>query len=272
VPTARDKVWEQIEREFEVHVPHETRGRLEEAGLVADVLSTDRTAQKRSYAVLAAHALGITDRHPNELRPTDSRWQLWADLSERAGAPLWQPFRPSVRSKTRQAPGGAPVGRVATVTLELDARMPLDDVVRLLRRWWPKFASIGFVRPSRRMQPQTLAQVRHVCLDSELNATWEERWRSWEQRNRRRGRGWRFADRRAFITNFHRAEQALTGVRGGLAWFYEPLARAPDSELRRLARLGGESAAQELRRREDIHVDLLKESLSALEKEEANRG
>jgi len=264
VHTGSDRIWRSVEMDSGQTIPVEVREQLE--GLVATVLSSTEDTRIRAYGRLVAAAIGANTARSvhSESRP-DERSRLWRDLGDAAGADLWQPFRVEGRSQARVAPSGAPVANVTTVSVFLDGRMPLEDLLSGLRKMWPKLVAAELVRPTRRMQKRTVAQLRHVCLECIPDDTWETRWRSWQDRYRKRG--WGFRDRRSFITNFHRAERALTGASGGLAWFYSSDARLTEKELTDRINAGDRAAMVEARRREDMYFGWLTDRMRTLERQ-----
>ncbi len=172
----------------------------------------------------------------------DGRWPLIAELIEAsqqaAGTtPSHRPWEPiSIERRTalelRTGAAGAPLsGRVG---ISFDDRLSLRALVDELRRLWPELRREGYVRRTRPLGERTLALLRFVCMASEPDTPWRERWEAW---NRSRREPWRFKDARAFTTTFHRAERQLTGEAHGLAPFYDRAALLHETDRDAFRRL-----------------------------------
>jgi hypothetical protein len=199
----------------------------------------------------------------------DPRWALLAELSGRAGWPLYQPtiFRPWLRGG-----GGHPLPRSNAVEVRFDDRFTQDAAVAMIRKQWPELVRLGIVRSRpRRMKDNTIELLRFVCLQTDVDDSWETRWRAWEARYGKRGTGWGYSTRRAFISDVHRAEQSLVGHSRGLAWFYDPIAREERKALNRRYWAGDTEAAKELLRREQMGSASLKELQGRIDKGVAKR-
>ena len=216
-------LWAAVAERLGYSVPDAARQFLRTQGLVETVLDAP-VAASRSIAFedlipyvedMRTSGLigGATIATPDVSK--DPRWGLIAELKAKLhpDALPWAPL-----SFLGQA--ADPFGRLGDLRLrvEFDARMPLDQVVKALREAWPRLREQGVVRQTRRWKPRAVALIRHVCLDIPPEASWSARLTAWNQRYAE----WAFKDARAFNTEFHKLEAALTGSKRGLAPFYDP--------------------------------------------------
>jgi hypothetical protein len=143
--------------------------------------------------------------------------------------------------------GESPPELKRNVQVGFDDRLSLQEVIRLLRRYWPNLRTRGFVRTTHPLEKRKVELLRHVCLNAQ-NVSWGERLRRWNQKHPEG----RYRDTRAMITACRDAAESLTGYRNGLAWFYDKMVRMPRVELKALADGGDTAAKREWSRRRKV--------------------
>ena len=163
----------------------------------------------------AAGALGWT---PEPRGTPDEKWAVWADLVARAKNRMrWTPIACTVvRDES--------VSAMPSVRIELsiDHRMSASMLKREVDSIWQQLREAGWVRWTRPLSPKWAALVRFVCLESELDESWDERLLKWNTYvSEHAPADWAYSDRWAMSSDFRRAETQLTGRRHGLSWFYE---------------------------------------------------
>jgi hypothetical protein len=187
------------------------------------------------------------DKLPRALR-RDERWPLWRELIERRAEllgerphePPWTPLR---FSQHREA---------NTIVFAFDRRLADKTVRAALERELPRLRAKGWLVASQPLSKRELALVRHVCLDSPIDASWRERAKGW-RRSRfcrihpkwaKRYRGKKAA--RRFEKDFHKAETRLAGRSRALGVHYDPQVRERQREIHSQRELLGMAAAEPL--------------------------
>jgi len=139
----------------------------------------------------------------------DARWDLLLDLGMLPSAPV---------VAERALRYSIDAGDYSGVRITFDARLSKQALFAVLTELWPELRSKGWVRPTRSLESRKLALVRHVCIDSNVDATWRDRLAAWNNAHPE----WSYSDVRALRSDFDRAEKSLTGRKWGLARFYNP--------------------------------------------------
>jgi hypothetical protein len=155
----------------------------------------------------------------------DGRWALLAELEE---------ARESLRTDKSSEPFKEPlrISRVCSprsmsprrITVTFDNRLSQQTLVRALRRTWPTLAREGWIRRTRPLDERTVDLLRFVCLETPPEWTWRARLAEWDRTRPQ----YPYAGVRPFESAFRRAEEALTGERRGLAWFFDRTSRYSD--------------------------------------------
>jgi len=202
------------------------RGFLEERGLLSEYLN-GLSAQERELTV--EDACGIRDsleRHGlvwrsggDELEASDDsdgRWVLLHDLGKRWADDVGA-SAPPAPLRFRCGYEWDALGQVPRVSLDFDGRVSLRAVLSGVRSMWPLMAANGWVRRTRPLGDRKLALVRFVCLETEIGTGWEDRRKAWNEAHPEA----EYPDRWSLRSDFSKAEESLTGQRGGLARFYD---------------------------------------------------
>ncbi|MEE8421509.1 MAG: hypothetical protein V3S31_01890 [Dehalococcoidia bacterium] len=273
-PANERELWEDIAAELGFKVPDSWRRYARERGTVKTALDTtpdiapgewektgaDRRRAHLEYIVedLGAMARAGVPGGPIAVTPAgDGRWRLIAELSEasqratgtppaeqRPWAPITIERRAVLDFDTEQI---SPL-RAGRVTISFDDRLSLRALVDELRRLWPELRDRGYVRRTRPLGERTIALLRFVSLRGEPDTPWRARREAWNESCRE---GWRLKDVRAFTTAFHRGEFQLTGVRQGLAPYYERAALLQQTDPEAFQKLlkAGDPGARKAQRR-----------------------
>ena len=230
-----EALWNRVERELGHEVPQWWRHLSEQLGWVNDALAgsdEDDEDFDDDVASLVDHMETFKDEGlpterpgaPVELREQaqpagrDGRWELLADLSYRWGGTERQGLPVAIR----QGEDSSDTGRMLNlrrVEISVDHRLSLRSLIARLRQIWPQLQSQGIAAGARPMDERTIVLLRHVTLDTPIDASWPERFESWTRKHPQ----WSFTDRQDFINKFHRAEKRLLNG-GTLAPFYSPVA------------------------------------------------
>lgn len=254
-PRTERGLWSRIERKIGHTVAPELREFCRRRGAVAAVLDArDDADQEEEFndlctVVETAVAVGLAPAS-EPLTPRiegDDRWALWAELDARyqAGA-AWPASRTYVPVEINPPqPFRLPPERTPMVRVRFDARLSQRALFAAVKAAWPGLSADGEVRRTRLMGDRGIALVRQVCLQDAPGTPWRRRLARW---NEAQQEAWHFKDARPFQSAFRRAEAQLTGRRGGLAWYYDPLARLTPRELDERAQAGDKKAADRLLR------------------------
>ena len=184
----------------------------------------------------------------------DPRWELLQDLHRVANpsASAWSPVEIGVSRPVGFYTGEAAPPMSTRVQISFDSRLAFRSLARYLRENWRKLLEDGIVEDTQPLGERKVAVLSHVCL-VKPEASWEERFRSWNRKYPQ----WRYRARQDFITACHDAEESLTGNRHGLAWFYNAKTKLRTSDLVSLARQGDKDAIRELERRKEAGIKSL---------------
>ena len=160
---------------------------------------------------------------------TDARWPLWRELMARrlpATEAPWEPLTFTLVYDTSAFPV-----RNQRVVISFDYRLSRQALGTELRNIWPRLQDGKWLRPGKPINADAAKIVHFNCLEVEPGTPWRERLDEWK---RQAPPNHRYADHRAFHSEFKRAEERLTGSKYGLAWFYEDIVRS--GRLRNLER------------------------------------
>lgn len=154
---------------------------------------------------------------------SDPRWQLWKDLREAAGvSPGWEPF---VMRRIMDVSTDNPALLSDRVEISFDCRMSKEGLKSSIEKCWPRLTAVEWVRKRRRMESRAADLIRHVCLENDPGTTWKALLAGWKVKYQKRHTQRNYKSEWAFQSDFHRAEQQLTGIEKGLDWFYSPKVR-----------------------------------------------
>jgi hypothetical protein len=255
------RIWQQVERAAGVAVPQVLRAAIEDdegpqwVSAVADAV--EREDREEAFAflvkyvrVFAKHGVFATPVEREQIPASDdsARIRLLNDLETLLyGGPAYEPmsayrldFDPLTHEQRRNR-----------VTVEFDARLSLRAVMGQLRELWPLLRKRRWVRYTKDLGDRKVELVRFVC-ETMPDATWRERFGAWQSARPE----WPYPSAQAFASDFHRAEQSLTGYHYGLDSLYDALAKLPDAELQARADAGNRKADEILMRRfaRSLHV------------------
>lgn len=190
----------------------------------------DLVAVFRPREEAPVHQRVLTCREPRTPEiESDGRWDLWRDLV-RARAAGEGDHRPDEWEPLVVRDLGLGILGASKVRIEFDGRLSRRALFSSIERIWPLMQKHLWLRATRPMDERNLELVRFVCLKLAPDRSWQERCEGW---NRQAPEAWQYPDRRQFQSAFRRAEEALSGRKYGLAWFYEPGVRS--GSLRRRA-------------------------------------
>jgi hypothetical protein len=175
----------------------------------------------RGYRLYRVTALPKTET-------ADRRWQLLRDLdadfrtASAEAIDAWEPLHVTGQfiDPNREPPA-------QRLVISFDHRLSKRALIAIIHRQWSSWRRAGWVRQTHPLGALKLALINHVCRVCEPGATWDERLDLWNDAHLQ----WRYPDRRPFQSAFRSAEESLTGERGGLEWFHDPIARLPFDEL-----------------------------------------
>lgn len=129
------------------------------------------------------------------------------------------------------------------VTIEVDGRVGLDDLLAAVRKRYSEFRRQGLVRGKPRLRAG-LELLRFVCLEVEPGLNWPERMKAWNESSRTPS----FKHAGDFQMKFHRAEKSFAGSKRALDFFYDPTARMGIAEIIEAADGGDRRARARLKR------------------------
>lgn len=188
-----------------------------EALLDQDDEGEEEFVQSAVADVMAWRKANSRKAHTDRGRPIpDDRWDLLRDLRGAIDPEIRRWDRLEIK---RTANWGNVVYDLGDqrVTVEFDSRLALESVCRALANEWPMLSALGVVRRTRPLGSRSIALLRHVCLGTRVGDRWRYRLVSWNKRYPK----WEYKNASRFNTAFHRAEEQLTGSRGGLRVFYD---------------------------------------------------
>ncbi|MDP2181396.1 MAG: hypothetical protein Q8K99_02355 [Actinomycetota bacterium] len=173
--------------------------------------------------------LGRVKRPHDGSGKRDGRWELLADLGKAIGDEVPPPLAAEGLSMWVSRVG---LGSARLVSITFDSRLSRQALFREITQMWPDLRSKGWVRPSRPLGERKLTLVRFVCLDSTPDESWRGRLDRWNKVHP----NWCYRDSAAMQSDFARAEASLTGIKQGLAWYYDSAVRhfwdATDDEIK----------------------------------------
>ncbi|NTW28883.1 MAG: hypothetical protein HGA39_05905 [Coriobacteriia bacterium] len=227
--TKVEQFWEAID-----DVPPSVRHFLEITGFVSRYLNSEddktrseviRRARRIIECLSACQLLpGNGANSIEEHAPTDGqgepdgRWPLLAELGNRIIAETSEGVVVApLTFASRTLDLGIVPSCSERIEVSFDNRLSLDALIRQLRSVWPELNKRGWLRRTRPWGARKLALVRFVCLESPRSDTWRKRLETWNMRYP----DWAYLSPQAIASDFHKAEQSLTGQSDGLGWFYD---------------------------------------------------
>lgn len=220
--------WRRAEARLGAPIPARVRaflryqGQVESVERAANTDEWDKAVDEMVNTVRNLRRVGLAVVETAEAVPgDDARWRLLKDLDDayrRSGGVGGEDAAPWIALSVghESPPLDIPFPRGA-VELRFDHRMSLRALLAQLRVLWPLLRARGWVRATHPIAEQNAEVVRFVCLDQPPGITWRARCDAWNATHPEHS----FPDARRFQAAFRRAEEQMTGSRGGLAWFYD---------------------------------------------------
>jgi hypothetical protein len=234
--TAEAGLWADVDQELGLATVPGEQALCREEGRVDEIADPDDDDRKRIGEELVVYIRRLR-RHLDypvgeqiAVPLRDARWPLLDALGTRYRAETgdeeeegWK----AVQITGRRVVLSESPDQQSRVSLDFDNRMSQRALAVALKQIWPTLRKRGYVRQTRPLKPKAIAQIRQICLDLAPGSTWSKRLDAWNRRHPK----WAYKDVYPFQRDFRRAEKQLTGIRYGLEWFYEPVARLSDADL-----------------------------------------